>query len=263
MIERIPPHITLIPPINVHVDDIGSMLQTLRQAAADLESLDLTIGPPASFLPRNPVVFLGVSDAGGVAKLRQSLQLPPLDRPDSRPFVPHVTIATGTTVERINATTMALRDFEVAVRIERLHLLEMYKDDKLGTRWVPIADYAFEPRRIVGRGGLELEITRSFLMDPDAMAFEDREWPDDLERPESRLGRPSSPTSCCQPVVVTGRRIDEGVVGVARGWVSGASFELQSVLVARAVRGQGIGGHLLAAFDHFRGEVAADMGESN
>lgn len=255
-IGRIPPHITLIPPVNVRDESLGSALGLLRHVATETLPFELSLGPPGSFLPHNPVVYLKVAGDEEPHRLRDAVRRAPFDRDDPRLFVPHVTIATGATPKRIEATIEAMADFEFDVRIDRLHLLEMVPDTRWGTRWIPIADYAFEPRRVVARGGLELELTRSTGLDPEGEGFEIREWPDDLERALQYPNPMASKMNGFMPVVIVARRKSAGVVGVARGWTSGTTSELESVLVAQDVRGQGIGRHLLAAFDHMCSEMA-------
>lgn len=270
-IQRIPPHITLIPPVNVAEDDLADALALLRRSASRAVPFDLTIGPPETFLPRNPVVYLSVDDGhhGPLHSLKQALAEPPFDRPDARPYVPHVTIATGTTAERIEATMTSMADFRIRIHLDGLHLLEMVPDDRVGTRWIPIADHAFEPRRIVARGGLEVELTRSTVVDPEAASFEECHHADVAEGVPANAGLCDDavagdvpvvcdvPVAGDVPVVIVARRRDEGVVGVARGRVSGRRGELESILVARELRGQGVGRHLLIAFEHRCAELAA------
>ena len=70
-LERIVPHVTLVPPVNVPAACLSDALARLRAAAATCpEPLHLTLGPPGSFLPANPVLTLAVaatSTASGVS----------------------------------------------------------------------------------------------------------------------------------------------------------------------------------------------------
>ena len=108
--------------------------------------------------------------------------------------------------------------------------------------WVPVADAPFESPAIVGRGGIELELSRSLLVDPEALDFEVREFELlDESRPPHRLPVASA------PLVFTARRHDE-VVGVARGWSREGQREIQSLLVGAEHRGLGIARQLRLAF---------------
>jgi 2'-5' RNA ligase len=135
--RRIPPHLTLVPPVNVREDDVGAALDVLRQAARAVPPLDLRLGPAATFHPVNPVVYLAVDGAlGGLAELRARVFVPPLERSLAHPFVPHVTVADELDPDRIRAAVTALADYVVDVRIEAVHLLEEGRDRV----WRPIAD---------------------------------------------------------------------------------------------------------------------------
>jgi 2'-5' RNA ligase len=144
---RIAAHLTLVPPVNVRGDDMPVVLDVLRQAAADTGPLDLRLGPATTFHPATPVVYLGVDgDVAGLHALRSRVFHPPLVRPLTRPFVPHVTLADELDPDRIHATVAALADFVVDVRFEAVHLLE----EGRGRMWRPIADARFSRRWLRG-----------------------------------------------------------------------------------------------------------------
>lgn len=246
-LDRVPPHLTLVPPVNVRVDTVGRALAVLRDAAAGVSPFEVTIGPPTTFAPVTPTVHLGVVGGPGAAvvhRLRDAVFVPPLERPLTHPFAPHVTLGDDVSPERLEAALVALADFTVTIGIDRVHLLQEQRHGDAHRRWVPVADVPLGPRRIVGRGGVELEIVVSRLLDPEGLAFETGAWPDDEPR-----GPAGDVPVGCEPVVVTARRRDE-VVGVARGGVGPGRVELQSVLVDPSHRRQGVARHLVAAFDH-------------
>jgi 2'-5' RNA ligase/GNAT superfamily N-acetyltransferase len=238
-LPRVPPHLTLVPPVNVRDDELGRALAVLRSAAAGAPAaLRLELGPPASFLPVNPVLYLEVSgDLEAVEALRGRVLVPPLARSLTWPFVPHVTVADDADPERIAAGATVLGDYRAATSVDRVHLLRETR--RQGARhWDPVADAAFGPPAVIGRGGLALELTRSHLLDPEAAAVVAVV----CGRPQP--AGPPDPASC---VVVTGRR--EGVVaGVAAAWLGDDGGEV-AVLVDARYRRQGIGSHLLAAVE--------------
>jgi 2'-5' RNA ligase len=159
--------LTLVPPINVRESDIGVVLAQLRAAAADASPLTVTLGPPTTFLPANPVVYLAVGgDVDGVRAIRNAVFAGPLARNLEHEFVPHVTLIESTTPARIEAALAALADYAVEVTFESVHLLQ--QDDRV---WHPIADARFEAPLVVGRGGIETEITASTLADPEVVEF--------------------------------------------------------------------------------------------
>jgi 2'-5' RNA ligase len=237
--RRIPPHLTLVPPVNVRDEHLPTALSVLRRAANNTRPLELTIGPPHSFLPDNPTIFLMVDGSGADAlqALRDRVFVPPLERALTWPFVPHVTIAETFDDRRVDAAVEAIGSYRNDVVFDRIHLLREIRTHDHHRRWEPVADYPFRPRAVIGRGGLALELTISRLADPEAAAFERTEWADPLTHDVPQLA---------EPLVVVGRR-DGRVVGVARGWRGAGITECTSVIVGTAHRGQGMARHLQLA----------------
>jgi 2'-5' RNA ligase len=167
---RVPSHLTLVPPVNVREDDLPAALTRLRAAAAAVRGpVDVTLGPPATFLPDNPVLYLDVGGPGlpAVHRLRETVFAYPLERSLTWPFVPHVTLADNAEPDRIEAALIALADYSAEVTFDRLHLLE----EGAERTWLPLADCPLGPADLVGRGGFEVELTTSDLLDPEAGAF--------------------------------------------------------------------------------------------
>jgi 2'-5' RNA ligase superfamily protein len=164
----------------------------------------LQLGPPDTFSPVSPVVYLSVGgqQAGALHALRVALLTGVMARPAMYDFVPHVTITEECSPERIEASLAALRDYTVDVTIERLELLQ---DHAVGSRrWNPVADAVFERPLVVGTGGLPMEISVSRLADPEvAPLFVDA---------------PVDPPPGTKPLVVVARRERE-ILAAARGWI--------------------------------------------
>jgi GNAT superfamily N-acetyltransferase len=146
--------------------------------------------------------------------------------------------------DRIAASLVALAGYRAEVTFTRVHLLE----EGAGRVWRPIADVAFAAPAIVGRGGLELELATSTAPDAEARAFAEREWP---VYDTTELGLPSSQWQ--EPFAITARRRAR-VVGLAEGWTLGGVANLSGLMVAAEARGEGIGSHLLAAFESLAAE---------
>jgi 2'-5' RNA ligase len=234
-LSRVPPHITLVPPVNVHQVDLPRALAVLRAAAAATPApLTVTIGPPTSFLPANPVLYLPVGGhVDAVHALRGRVWESPLTRSLAWPFVPHVTLADGVARERLEAALMALVGYTATTVIHRVHLLV---ERRPGPHWRRLADVAFGPPAIVARGGpLAVALVRSHQIDPEGVAL--------LQAEGAAVSAPEAPL--LGPVVVTARRQEE-VVGLAAAWLT-AEGRQSEVFVAAAHRGQGIGRHLAAA----------------
>jgi 2'-5' RNA ligase len=169
---RVAPHITLVPPVNVREEDIGDALRVLRAAAARVQRpLELALGPPATFAPVNPVVYLAVGgrDAAVLPGLRDDLLVEPLTRRIDLPFVPHVTLDDEHPPDRIDRTVDAFAQFVAPVEVTGVHVL---RDRSAGPhRWNPIAEAVFAPPTVVGRGGYELEVSVSSIADPEVAAL--------------------------------------------------------------------------------------------
>jgi 2'-5' RNA ligase len=253
-LDRVPPHITLVPPVNVGVDGMKGVLATLRAAAAQARPIVLELGPPRTFDTDEGVVYLEVSGRGdapdALAALHEGCGSGPLDRPREHAFVPHVTLTTGVAPDHVRALLEVIGGFSSReVVVDRLHLLQ--QEGAPPHRWEPVADVPLGPAVIVGRGGLPVELTSSELVDPEGLAFlADR----DPNAVPDELGR-SDPTEGTRALVVVARR--EGVVvGVARGWTAGPVAEPVSTLVADV--DDGTADHLRAAWR----SAAADRGAS-
>jgi 2'-5' RNA ligase len=244
----VPSHLTLVPPVNVRREDVPAALRVVREAAAATRPFRLRLGPPATFLPATPTLHLAVGGRGDATQVLRRLRdlcfRPPLERPLTFAFVPHVTLADDMVAERIAASLGALSGYVVEATFDRVHVLHEQRHGDAHRRWVPVADAPFAPAVVVGRGGVELDLAVTRLLDPEAAAFEGAAWPEDEpQRPSSTT--PAGATS----VVVTARRRGR-VVGVARGWADHDHVELRSILVGPDERGQGIARHLMAAFRH-------------
>jgi 2'-5' RNA ligase len=221
---RVPAHLTLVPPVNVREDRLDDALALLRQAAAATKPFCVELGPPTTFLPHNPVLYLPVTaGADHIAAVRDRVFRDPLARPLTWPFVPHVTVADEVSPERIVAAQQALSNYHVEIDFDRVHLLE----EGPGRVWGPIADFPFAPPAVIGRGGLPVELAVTDQPDPSTDGF-------------LRDKR--------EPVTITARR-DGKVVGVARGWADERTAQIGELVVADGEQALGTHDHLVAAFD--------------
>ena len=233
-------HLTLVPPVNVPTDALDEAVDVLRHAAyGQRRPLELVLGPPATFFPASPVVYLAVAGAGGddlanLGRLHQAMRAGPLERPERWPWVPHVTLSDEAPTGRINAAVEALASYTATVVLDRVVLLE-----ETDRRWAPIADACFGPPAVVGRGGLELEITQGRVFGPDAVAMA-----------EGAGVTAAALAAALSAIVLTGRRAGR-VVGLAAASaprrVGAAAHAF--VLVEPPSRGQGVGRALLMALE--------------
>ncbi len=235
---RVPAHLTLVPPVNVRQDGLADALAVLRSAAAATRPFRVSLGPPTTFLPDNPVLYLPVEKgAAEVVALRERVFREPLARPLTWPFVPHVTVADEADPDCIAAAQMALAGYRTDVSFDRVHLLQ----EGPSRVWQPVADVALGAPAVVGRGGLPVELWAGEVLDPEAREFSVREW-HALGLRELAVPLPH------ERMAISARREDK-VAGVAAGWSRGDLAHLCNLVVGAADRGQGIGSRLLAAFE--------------
>ena len=143
--------------------------------------------------------------------------------------MPHVTVADQALAEDAGAALAALSHYRSHISFDRVVVLE-----ERHHRWHPLADAVLGPPAVVGRGGLELEITEGRMPGPDVMAMaesqlvgiDDAEVRSNLAEFVGALGA-GQPT---QSVVLTGRR-EGGVAGAAVAWQSGQTAAPVNVTV--------------------------------
>ena len=243
---RIAPHVTLVPPVNVREDDVPAALRVLRRAAAATRPFAVELGPPATFSPVNPVVYLAVDGPGrdDVVRLRDAVFSPPLERSLTWSFEPHVTVADEVaSPDRISGALSSLRDYTVEVTFDRVSLLEQ-GDSRV---WRPIATVPFERPSVVGRGGgLEITLDRSTMLDDEAERWTLTEWAA-YSATEYGLAEED------EPFAIAARR-SGAVVGTATGALRHDDAYLARLIVSAAERGTGVGSHLLAATESLAAE---------
>lgn len=249
MLGRVAPHLTLVPPVNVRVEDLPGALALARAAAAaSAGALRLRLGPVTTFAPVTPTIYLAVTgELDRLRALRDTVFAGPFDRRLDHEFVPHVTVAQEQLDgSRLAAAVEGLAAYEVDVTVERLHVLEEVAGAGPGggRAWVPLADAPLGPPTLVGRGGLELTLTDHDTLDPEAAVL--------LGLPGGRLAAGRFAALARRGDTVVGAALATCVV--AAGQVEEA--RLDSVVVAEAVRREGVGRHLV---EHV-GRLARDAG---
>lgn len=252
-LDRIAPHVTLVPPVNVREENIDQAVEIVRLAGQQSQPLKLELGPPATFWPVNPVVYLTVGgNLEGVADLRQSLVTGPLATPRSRKperdYAPHVTLDQNIDPARIDAGLEALAHYRAAVTVERVTVLEFQATLR---RWHAIASPTLGRPKIVGRGGLEVELSVSSMLDPAGQAFEDREWEQNARETDGDDAVTEVPYAIT--AMIAGQ-----IVGTATGQLRGPVCRLGSLIVASDHRSQGVGSHLLKAVEQLALENGAE-----
>jgi 2'-5' RNA ligase/ribosomal protein S18 acetylase RimI-like enzyme len=241
-LSRIPPHCTLVPPVNVREECVETVLDDVQAAAAKCGPISVALGPPDTFWPRTPVLYLAVGgDVDAMAQLRDSLQSGPLAPPESRherDFVPHLTLDQRIDPGRLAHALAALADYRANYCFERVSILQQDPQH----HWQPLSDAALCRGRIVGRGSLDLEVC--VFEDPGVAVGS---WADALWRAHTQQGR-GFEVGACKPYAILASS-DGNPVGFADGEVGQRVFWLKRLVVEPASRGQGIGTHLLRSVE--------------
>jgi GNAT superfamily N-acetyltransferase len=152
--------------------------------------------------------------------------------------------------ERLSAALAALSSYEVVVSLDRVVLME-----EVDRHWYPLADACFGRPAVIGRGGLELEITQGRLLGPDGLAMATAQAEGagtlGLVASERASAAPAhAMTDAVGTVVLTARREGQ-VVGVAAAWPGPCVGDVAhvGVLVDAGARRQGVGRALLSALE--------------
>ncbi len=236
--RRIVPHITVIPPVNVRDEDLDEVCSVVRAAAASQPSaLEVAIGPVTTFAPANPVLYLAVEPVESVRAVFEACLSGPLDRPQKREFVPHVTIDINRPDDEHPVAISLLSGYRAEVSISGLDLMQLQTVDD-AEQWRPIADAVFGAEAQVDAGSMRVTLTESTLVDPIAAASLGVE-------PDAALGRGDG-----DGLVVTAREPGGRVVGVAAGRRRGRRASVfRSIWVDEGVRGQGVARRLVEAWE--------------
>lgn len=145
---RIEPHITIIPPVNLHDEQLADALAVVHAAAVGREPVALRIGPLDTFGPDSPVRFLAVDPWGPLLELHEACWTGVLDRPERRPFHPHVTVdIDGGVVGGPDPAVELLGSYRAKVVVDRLTVLEhvAVEGEAVPRRWEPYNAYRLGP----------------------------------------------------------------------------------------------------------------------
>ena len=168
-VDTQPPHITLVPPVNVPEHAVAEAVAVLRSAAATTGPLRVRLGPIHTFAPVSPVLYLSVhgADVERIHTLVPLLRLGPLHRDVEHPFVPHCTLHESADAVVIDAASQSLAHFRAVCDIDRIDLLEQH-DDRV---WRTLADVTLGEPVVRGRGGIEVVLRTATNPAPDAHAL--------------------------------------------------------------------------------------------
>ena len=169
-LDRVPPHVTLVPPINLRECDLPAALLRLRAAARAVDECQLSFGPVESFAPVTPTIHLAVNgDLRALQALQREVFQTPLWRQAMYPFHPHVTLRVDAPDGLIASARNAMAGYRATAAIDRIVMLREERSITRQRQWVPFADALLKGVRVVGTGGLAVELCCSTILDPEAV----------------------------------------------------------------------------------------------
>ncbi|CAN5425393.1 2'-5' RNA ligase family protein [soil metagenome] len=136
--NRIPTHVTLLPPTEFHPDQLGAVVEHLEWAAGQVGPFTMRLSGTGTFRPVSQVVFVQVSS--GIAEcelLERAVRKGPIVRAVEFPYHPHVTVAHDIADEALDEAFEALRDFVAQFEVDRFVLFS--QDEQ--RRWHPHREF--------------------------------------------------------------------------------------------------------------------------
>ncbi len=143
----VPPHVTVVPPVQVAPDRVDEVVEHVRAVAARLEPFVVTLVGTGTFRPVSDVVFVQVVDgARACDRLQEQVRTGPLERRLGFPYHPHVTVAHDVPAEAMDSVQGQLADFRAAFDVQAVSVYRCGDDGV----WrvlaeAPLAGCATEP----------------------------------------------------------------------------------------------------------------------
>lgn len=136
--ERVPPHVTLLPPTRVPAAAMPEIEDHLAEAAAGCPPFEIHLSGTGTFRPVSDVVFVVV--AAGIAqceRLESAVRSGPLARETRFPYHPHVTVAHDIPPDGLDRAYAGLAGFEARFTVPAFTVFEQVTDGV----WTPKKDF--------------------------------------------------------------------------------------------------------------------------
>jgi 2'-5' RNA ligase len=127
--NRIPTHVTLLPPTDFAESEIEAVEQHLEWAAAQVQPFVMRLLGTGTFRPISQVVFVQVST--GIAEcelLERAVRKDPINRAVDFPYHPHVTVAHDISDEALDLAFDSLSDFVAQFQVDRFVMYTQGED---------------------------------------------------------------------------------------------------------------------------------------
>lgn len=138
--EKVPPHVTLMPPTDVAKLALPDFEGYLDEVAAAYEPFTMMLRGTGTFRPVSPVVFVAVAIGIPLCEqLESAVRGGPVGRNLEFNYHPHVTIAHHVDEAALDAAFTDLADFTADFRVDGFDLYEQGDDEV----WRPVRHFVF------------------------------------------------------------------------------------------------------------------------
>ena len=136
----IPPHVTLLPPTELHTADLDAVEEHLLAVAERHAPFTMHLRGSGTFRPISPVVFVPlVQGIGECERLEADVRSGPLAREVKFPYHPHVTVAHDLDEPALDRAFDELAAYDARFQVWGFSLFEKGKDGV----WRPQRDFPF------------------------------------------------------------------------------------------------------------------------
>lgn len=136
---EIPPHVTILAPIDVDADAMPAVTRHLAAVARVTSPFRLEVAGASSFRPVTPVVFIALgAGAAECVALESRVRSGDMAVELRYPYHPHVTIAHDVADDVLDDALAQLSDFEFSQDVDRMGLYE-----NVAGRWELVQEFVF------------------------------------------------------------------------------------------------------------------------
>ena len=129
--DKIPPHVTLLPPTEFESDQLDVVEKHLAEVASAARPFTMRLAGTGTFRPVSQVVFVQVSAGISECELLESaVRHDPILRELDYPYHPHVTVGHDIPDGQLDEAFHGLRDFVAQFAVDRF---TMYSQDPDGS----------------------------------------------------------------------------------------------------------------------------------
>ncbi len=133
--ERVPAHITLLPPTPVRLENREKLITYLREIAERHRPFRVHLKTAKTFLPSAPVAYLDLAQGGReCAMLADDIRTDMLNVQLRFPYHPHVTLAQGVDEATLNEALAITKNFEASWLVPGFRLDRVDEDGYYSSR---------------------------------------------------------------------------------------------------------------------------------